>query len=287
MAYTNTLGNRVKETTTTTGTGNLTLAGAATNFQTFNNAFGTDVHFHYLLVDDTNNVWETGRGYLSASTTLVRDQVHDNSSGTTSALNLSAGTKDVLVAPTTHTTFAAPPFYNANGRIFSEHLVNSSTVNKSLSSNRAYFVPFKITAPDVGISSIKCTISTALAGSGRMGIYAPTQDPGAFDTIGGRLIAEGTATFDTSTTGEKSVTLSPAVNISPGWYWLALIASAAIEVKAYNTPSSSQFCPLTPGNSSAAAGTHVYANQGSTTLPASFSVTSTQTSVFPLLSLDT
>ena len=68
---------RTRETTTTTGTGNITLAGAVTGYQSFNAAFGTTStpnQFIYWLIDVTNQ-WEVGYGHLSASTTLVRDTV--------------------------------------------------------------------------------------------------------------------------------------------------------------------------------------------------------------------
>lgn len=91
---------RVKETTTGTGTGNLTLAGAVTGFQSFNAAFGTNVSFEYCIeAVDTSGTptgdWEVGDGYLSASTTLVRDIVRA-SSNSNAAVNFSAGTKNVF-----------------------------------------------------------------------------------------------------------------------------------------------------------------------------------------------
>jgi len=85
--------DRVKETTTTTGTGNITTAGAATGFETFNTAFGTDVRFFYAIVGASE--WEVGQGYLSASTTLVRETVLQ-SSNADALVNFSSGTKDVF-----------------------------------------------------------------------------------------------------------------------------------------------------------------------------------------------
>lgn len=86
--------DRVKETTTTTGTGAITLAGAASQFQSFNAAFGLNAPFAYAIAGQTGTEWETGRGYLSGSTTLVRDVV-TASSNSGAAVNFSAGTKDV------------------------------------------------------------------------------------------------------------------------------------------------------------------------------------------------
>src|SRR5207253_5550841 len=89
------IADRVKETTTTTGTGNLTLAGSATTFRTFNNAIGTNVLFFYAIAHQSADEWEVGEGYLSGSTTLVRVRVLA-SSNSGAAVSLSSGTKDVF-----------------------------------------------------------------------------------------------------------------------------------------------------------------------------------------------
>lgn len=87
--------DRVKETSTTTGTGNVTLAGASAGFRTFNDAFGTLVFFYYVIQDANGTGWETGRGYLSSSTVLVRHVVH-KSSNANALITLSAGTHTVF-----------------------------------------------------------------------------------------------------------------------------------------------------------------------------------------------
>lgn len=88
--------DRVKETTTTTGTGTLTLAGAVAGFQSFA-VVGDGLACHYMIFVD-GGVWEVGIGtYTASGTTLSRTQVLANSSGTTSALTLAAGTKTVLL----------------------------------------------------------------------------------------------------------------------------------------------------------------------------------------------
>lgn len=88
--------DRAKETTTTTGTGNLTLAGAVAQFQSLNTAFGTNASFEYAIVGQTGTEWEVGYGYLSGSTTLVREFPKDGSAGVETLVNFSAGTKDVF-----------------------------------------------------------------------------------------------------------------------------------------------------------------------------------------------
>ena len=88
----------VEETTTTTGTGNLTLAGASgVGLRTINAAIGTNLRFSYAIGQDDQSQWETGVGYLSAATTMVRERVVA-SSNANALVNLSAGTKKVRVA---------------------------------------------------------------------------------------------------------------------------------------------------------------------------------------------
>lgn len=87
---------RVKETSTSTGTGNFTLAGADTGFQSFNTAFGLNNRLWYVIEGGAE--WEAGIGYLSNATTLVRETVVE-SSNTDSLVNFSAGTKLVFCSP--------------------------------------------------------------------------------------------------------------------------------------------------------------------------------------------
>ena len=88
--------DRVKETTTTTGTGDITLLGAVAQFVGLNAAFGLNRWIDYAIVGQTGTEWETGRGYLSGASTLVRARPNDGSAGVGVLVNFSAGTKDVF-----------------------------------------------------------------------------------------------------------------------------------------------------------------------------------------------
>jgi len=86
--------DRVQETSTTTGTGTITLAGAVSGFQSFS-VIGNANTTYYAIVMGTE--FEVGIGtYTSSGTTLSRDTILE-SSNSGSAVNFSAGTKDVFV----------------------------------------------------------------------------------------------------------------------------------------------------------------------------------------------
>lgn len=87
--------DRVNETSTTTGTGTFTLAGAVTGFQTFS-AIGNGNTTYYAIVLQGGSQWEVGIGtYTSSGTTLSRTTVL-SSSNSGSLVNFSAGTKNVF-----------------------------------------------------------------------------------------------------------------------------------------------------------------------------------------------
>ena len=91
------LDDRVKETSTTTGTGTLDLSGAVSGFQTFVAGIGDGNTTYYAIVNRDEAEWETGLGTVtdSSTDTLARTTVLA-SSNSDSAVDFSAGTKDVF-----------------------------------------------------------------------------------------------------------------------------------------------------------------------------------------------
>ena len=87
--------DRVKETTTTTGTGTVTLGGASTGFRSFADIGNANTTYYCI---SGGSQFEVGIGtYTASGTTLSRDTVLSNSLGTTAKINFSAGSKDVFV----------------------------------------------------------------------------------------------------------------------------------------------------------------------------------------------
>lgn len=127
--------DRIKETSTTSGTGTLTLAGASSGFRSFAD-IGNGNTTYYAIVDATAGTWEVGIGtYTLVGTTLSRDTVLSNSSGTTAKINFAANSKDVFVTyPSDKSVHEdadnvayAQHFAAANGIV-----LNSNTVATSL-----------------------------------------------------------------------------------------------------------------------------------------------------------
>ena len=88
------LADRVRETSATTGTGTMTLAGAVTGYQGFNAAFTNGDTVYYVIHYATE--WEVGIGTVGTGT-LSRNTVLQSSNGD-ALVPFSAGTKDVFVA---------------------------------------------------------------------------------------------------------------------------------------------------------------------------------------------
>jgi hypothetical protein len=139
------LADRVKETTTTAGTGTITLAGASTGFQSFAVVGNGNTTF-YTIAAQSGTEWEVGVGtYTSSGTTLARTTVLSNSAGTQpSALSFSAGTKDVFV------TYPASYSVNSTNVGTSGQLLTSNgtgvapTFQTSTSASKAYAQAMRI-----------------------------------------------------------------------------------------------------------------------------------------------
>jgi len=91
------LNDRVKETTTTTGTGTINLGGAQTNFETFVAGIGNSNTTYYAIVHRSSAEFEVGLGTITDASpdTLARTTII-SSSNSDSAVDFSAGTKDVF-----------------------------------------------------------------------------------------------------------------------------------------------------------------------------------------------
>jgi hypothetical protein len=154
------LADRVKETTTTTGTGTVTLLGASTGFQSFA-VIGNANTTYYTIAGQTTSEWEVGIGtYTSSGTTLARTTVL-SSSNSGSAVNFSAGTKDVFVTyPSSKATYEAAGqeiYAGADGSVY----LNAQTITKNT------FVPTNYNGMSTGPITISSGVSVTVSSGSR------------------------------------------------------------------------------------------------------------------------
>jgi hypothetical protein len=111
------LADRVKETSASTGTGTMTLLGPESACQSFVGGIGASVQTYYCIAHRTANEWEVGIGTISASPdSLSRDTVLA-SSNSGSAVDFSAGTKDVFCTHNAERT----AYFDHNNRLIVSH----------------------------------------------------------------------------------------------------------------------------------------------------------------------
>ena len=172
------LSDRVKETTTTTGTGTVNLAGAETGFQTFVAGVGNSNTTYYAIVDNTTGAFEVGIGTVTDASpdTLSRDTILQ-SSNSDSAVDFAAGTKDVFCTQPADKAV----FEDASGNISNTSATTPLTVTTSASSGEsaAHFkrsashgslVTFENSA-NVTVGVISTTSNDLLIGTGDTGLY--------------------------------------------------------------------------------------------------------------------
>ena len=155
--------DRVNETSTTTGTGTFTLAGAVTGFQTFA-AIGDGNTTYYAIVLQGGSEFEVGLGtYTSSGTTLSRDTIL-SSSNSNNAVNFSAGTKNVFCdypAPKAVYEDATETAYAAQIAASNGLLMNNMTVGTT------FTIPTGYSASSVGPVTISGGVTITVPSGSR------------------------------------------------------------------------------------------------------------------------
>jgi len=90
------INDRVKETTITTGTGTISLAGAVTGFETFGTGIGNSNTTYYAITLPGTAEFEVGLGTLSSDSSTIARTTIISSSNSDSAVDFSAGTKTIF-----------------------------------------------------------------------------------------------------------------------------------------------------------------------------------------------
>ena len=109
------LNDRVKETSTTTGTGSIALSGTLSGFETFASGIGNSNTTYYAIAHQTANEFEVGFGTLDGSSANIARTSIISSSNSDAAVNFSAGTKDVFCTlPSSKISLPSPKEYGSS-----------------------------------------------------------------------------------------------------------------------------------------------------------------------------
>jgi hypothetical protein len=200
------LADRVRETTTTTGTGTISLAGPVSGFQGFSTAIGNANTTYYTIVDAATGAWEVGLGtYTSSGSTLARTTVL-SSSNSDALVPFGAGTKDVFVTqPAERAVYvlgagtglaAGAAAFTANGVPYAS-ATNTLTTGSALTFNGTTLaVSGNATATALILSG------NGIAPAGDAAVYRPANDTLGFSTASTermRIDASGNLTLNTGT----------------------------------------------------------------------------------------
>ena len=180
--------DRVKESTTTSGTGNITLGGAQNGFVTFSSVLSNGDTTYYTISDGNN--WEVGLGtYNSSGNTLTRTDANVlQSTNSDNRISLSGSAADVFI------TLPADKavFLNTSGDL----VVGSQTFLNATSQRFSYLVSSRTQAAFTGADAAGSTLN--FTGS-LIDVY-----------LNGVRLSKQQGDF--TVTGGHTVTISPAAN---------------------------------------------------------------------------
>ena len=239
--------DRVKETSTTTGTGTFSLAGASLGFETFVAGIGNTNTTYYSIVNE-NGEFEVGIGTVTdaATDTLSRDTIL-SSSNSDAAVNFSAGTKDVFCTlPASKSVIL-----DSSGNIVANNGSNLTNLNAdNLASGTVPDARFPATLPAANGSALTDLNATNLASGtvpdARFPATLPAANGSALTALNATNIASGTLSSDRlptvpTTKGGTGLTAIGTAN-------QVLAVNGAGTALEYQTPTTGDITGVTAGS---------------------------------------
>ena len=207
--------DRVRETSTTSGTGTLTLNGAVTGFQTFA-AVGDGNTTYYTIVDAATGTWEVGIGtYVTAGPTLSRDEVLE-SSNSGNLVNFTGNPKDVFVtypAERAVTTTEAATLTNktlSTGTAITAGTINNAAIGGTTPSTGAFTTLASSSTTTLNGTTIPASKTLAVT-TDKLNVFAATTSSELAGVISDET-GSGALVFGTSPTLGTPTITTPAIS---------------------------------------------------------------------------
>jgi hypothetical protein len=209
------LKDRVKETTTTTGTSTYTLAGAENGFEAFS-SIGNGNTTYYCCTDGVD--FEVGVGTYTLSGTVLARTAILQSSNSDSAVSWANGTRTIFCTQPAEKAV----FLDASGNM---PITNSATIGGSLTVTGAIDVTGTSNLDIVDIDGA-VDMATTLGVTGNLTLGAQLIMPDV--TSAKILVADGTSYQEVAVSGDVTIANTGAVTIGSGVVETGMIAADAI-----------------------------------------------------------
>jgi len=212
--------DRVKDTSTTTGTGNITVSGSAPfGYRTFSTVLSVSDTFYYCIQGQGTSEWEVGLGTYTSSNQFARTTVL-SSSASGSAVSFSSGTKSVFITLPAAKTFQLDP-----SQALTPGAVLYGTGNSTVGYTAAGTVGQILTSNATGAPTWN-----TVSGTGTVTSVAVSGGSTGLTTSGGPITTSGTITLAgtlATANGGTGGTATPTAGTIPYGTGTALAYSAA------------------------------------------------------------
>jgi len=195
------INNRVRELTSTTGTGAVTLGGAVGGFQTFAAGIGNSNTTYYAISINSENEWEVGLGTLNSdSSTLTRTTVLE-SSNSDAAVDFAAGSKEVFCTLPSEKAL----YLDSSGALANATVITDANINASGTASSSTFLRGDNSWTSITGSAITDETKTFSNYSNITASRTLTLSSGNNYMLIGAITVDDTYTWDIAGTGELTL----------------------------------------------------------------------------------